>query len=399
MKKFVALAVFFLVSFGLYTMFSSAEIERHPSSDSSERVYEVHGHKFPLHNLESVPAGEMKAVEELNEIMRGLFKNEYGNRQGGVVDRPTGMRVEGSRRGVHPRSHGCVKGRFTVNSDFQGRVGMFSAGATYDVTARFSNASPKVSDSDSGTDVRGFAMKVHGVPGRTVLSQVMGLGDEASQDFTLNSSEPFFADNAERYGQFMKILTFESATLDDAGLQFVKKLVLSGHPVVAYRVTKAFLAIQAIKATTPLGLSYFSILPFQYGEGPSAPVVKFKMQPCQGNFDDPVPTDSRLYLRENLRKRMASEGACFDFMVQQRLDPKWTIEDGTQAWPQDKSPYLPIAKIEFPAQDLMEEMICEKLVVNPWNTLPEHKPVGGINRIRLPTYLLSVQERRSTNRY
>lgn len=79
---------------------------------------------------------------------------------------------------------------------------------------------------DSFVDTRGFGMKVYNVPGRNLLSDPTRLGEAASQDFTLNSTEPFFSDNAERYAQFMRILTFEAPTLEKAGGAFVKKTFL-----------------------------------------------------------------------------------------------------------------------------------------------------------------------------
>ncbi|MES2963213.1 MAG: hypothetical protein V4760_04925, partial [Bdellovibrionota bacterium] len=232
-----------------------------------------------------------------------------------------------------------------------------------------------------------------------IFAQQLSLGDDVTQDFTLNSSEPFFADNAYRYSQFMKILTFEAPTLEKAGGMFIKKLIFDGHPIIAARVTNAFLKIRGLKATTPLGLAYFSITPFQYGDGADAPVVKYKMEPCRGVFKEAVKAGDPFFLRNNLKARMEKEGACFKFMVQQRVRGHWTLEDPTNSWSERVAPFSEIARIQFPAQPLMAENMCESVVINPWNTLAAHKPVGGINRIRLPTYLLSVESRRKTNGY
>ena len=37
---------------------------------------------------------------------------------------------------------------------------------------------------------------------------------------------------------------------------------------------------------------------------------------------------------------------------------------------------------------------CEHMVFNPWNRLPEHRLLGGVNRMRLADYLASRQVRR-----
>ena len=40
---------------------------------------------------------------------------------------------------------------------------------------------------------------------------------------------------------------------------------------------------------------------------------------------------------------------------------------------------------------------CEHMVFNPWNCLPEHMPLGSVNRMRLGVYLASRQVRRKLN--
>jgi hypothetical protein len=37
------------------------------------------------------------------------------------------------------------------------------------------------------------------------------------------------------------------------------------------------------------------------------------------------------------------------------------------------------------------------MVFNPWNCLPEHRPLGSVNRMRLAVYLASRQVRRKLN--
>jgi hypothetical protein len=39
---------------------------------------------------------------------------------------------------------------------------------------------------------------------------------------------------------------------------------------------------------------------------------------------------------------------------------------------------------------------CEHMVFNPWNSLPEHRPLGSIDRMRFAVYLASRQVRLKT---
>jgi hypothetical protein len=39
----------------------------------------------------------------------------------------------------------------------------------------------------------------------------------------------------------------------------------------------------------------------------------------------------------------------------------------------------------------------ERMTFNPWNCVPQHQPVGSVNRMRLAVYLASQQVRRTLN--
>ena len=55
--------------------------------------------------------------------------------------------------------------------------------------------------------------------------------------------------------------------------------------------------------------------------------------------------------------------------------------------------------IAIPRQSLTQNALydCEHMVFNPWNCLPEHRPLGSVNRMRLGVYLASRQVRRKLN--
>jgi hypothetical protein len=55
---------------------------------------------------------------------------------------------------------------------------------------------------------------------------------------------------------------------------------------------------------------------------------------------------------------------------------------------------IAIPKQGFAAQNQLYD--CEHMVFNPWNSLPEHRPLGSVNRMRFAVYLASRQVRRKT---
>jgi hypothetical protein len=56
---------------------------------------------------------------------------------------------------------------------------------------------------------------------------------------------------------------------------------------------------------------------------------------------------------------------------------------------------IAIPKRSFLAQNQLYD--CEHMVFNPWNCLPEHRPLGSVNRMCLAIYLASRQVRRKLN--
>ena len=276
------------------------------------------------------------------------------------------------------------------------QVGIFNPGVTYEVSVRFSNASPRANNDDNQSDSRGIGIKVHHNSGAPHVISADSNDSElkGSQGFTMNSTDSFFADTAETYRQFMQRALLESE--ENFGKSIAKWLAFDVDPRLAFRVVRSLLKIRSSKASNPLGLQYFSITPFQHGTGSEAPIVKYSVVPCGGAWQENFDSTDKNFLRTNLKKHITSKPACFRFLVQHRTSDTLNIEDPTQPWSAKVAPFEEIATITLPAQAPAEEKSCEKIVINPWNTRPEHKPVGGINRLRLSNYLMSIERRQKT---
>jgi hypothetical protein len=73
------------------------------------------------------------------------------------------------------------------------------------------------------------------------------------------------------------------------------------------------------------------------------------------------------------------------------------IEDPTIEWDEAKSAFIKVAtivieqgKLEFPISE------AEPRSFNPWHSLVEHKPLGGINRLRRRVYEANARMRRES---
>jgi hypothetical protein len=245
-------------------------------------------------------------------------------------------------------------------------VGLFAKPRSYDAVVRYSNGT-QVQDDRKG-DARGMAVKVLGVDGPKLL------GDEAgarTQDFLLITSPVFFVRNGRDYVGFQKAIS--GGTLSAASW-------LALH---AFHETPILLAIQNRKVSNPLNTRYWSTVPSRLG----AQQVKYSTVPCAGSTFAPDAATGIDLLRENMQAHLNTRAACFDFKVQLRTQPaKMPIEDATIEWKESAAPFTTVARIEIPAQQAEQGEACEQRSFTPWHSIAEHKPLGGIQRMRKSIY-------------
>jgi hypothetical protein len=335
------------------------------------------------------------------------------------------------RRGVHPKDHGCVKATFTVldslPEDF--RVGVFSRpGQRFDAFVRFSNAEVNPDKADTTVEKakppatadqithgsRGMAVKLVGVRGTPLIAtNLMTTHGPVNQDFLMINQPVFAFANVEDYEALSQALL---ANDDPRG--FFARLPKQGtkeedYTDVEKRAVETRNIIGRIQSLTsppafqapplsPLDNRYFSAAPFLFGEGRA---MKFSANPVSPDEAGVTEFNDAGYLRTGLRKRLAGAGGQnieFEFQVQVRSAAELAgklateIEDMCVNWPEKDHPFETVAMISIPAQDIDDPKqveLCEDLVFSPWHGLREHRPLGGINRLRRAVYEASVQLR------
>jgi len=303
---------------------------------------------------EEVPANEDAATQQIVQMIEESVRAEAKN----------GL----ARRGAHAKAHGCVQAEFRVldNLPEEVRVGIFREPRAYPAWIRYSNAFGKMQD-DSVGDARGMAIKLMGVE----------RSESGTQDFVMINHPVFLVRNAADYVEFQKALSEDSP---------VKFFFPSLNPF-NFRLHEfgIAIAIRSTKVANPLDTRYWSTTPYLFGDT----AMKFSARPCVAASPF-VETSSPDFLRENIQKHLAQSEACFDFLVQLRkLPTEMPIEDPTIEWSEKDAPFIPVARITIPAQAFTspEQLaFCENLSFTPWHTIPEHRPLGGINRVRKTVY-------------
>ena len=90
----------------------------------------------------------------------------------------------------------------------------------------------------------------------------------------------------------------------------------------------------------------------------------------------------------------------FDFSIRVRhAATSDDVEDASRWWTRPQERIMRLGSIAIPRQSLTQNALydCEHMVFNPSNCLPEHRPLGSANRMRLAVYLASRQVRRKLN--
>jgi hypothetical protein len=96
------------------------------------------------------------------------------------------------------------------------------------------------------------------------------------------------------------------------------------------------------------------------------------------------------YLRENMAATLARQDIEFDFMIQLQTDAhRMPVENASVRWPEQPSPYVPVATLRIPKQkfdSLAQLAFAHRLSYNPWHSIAEHRPLGNQNRGRRRIY-------------
>jgi hypothetical protein len=369
----------------------------------------------PNADLEKPPQGEAAQIAETTELIEELLNKRYKDKSPFL-------------RGVHPKDHGCVEATFTVLETLapEYRVGVFGKpGERFRAAIRFSNAAPLVLPDclpEMGKDGKpimrpdGKPLRTHGSRGMAIkLYNVGGArltpdDKERTQDF-LMINQPFFAfANAQDYRDLNKVILRDN----EAPNKFFEERFANAakDPVAAGRAKTTFGIFQSIKlgsATppfqapplSPLDNSYFGAAPFLFGEGRAMRFAARPVNPKTGDVGTAV--DDPNYLRNAMLKRLADAGGkdiCFDFQIQVRsadkIKPEEDIEDACRAWDETTDKFITVARIAIPPQDITtpeRKEFCEKLFYTPWHGLADHRPLGGINRLRQDVYDRSAKLR------
>ena len=332
-------------------------------------------------SVETTAPDEQETIDGISAALREILETtskDYGH----------------AVRAVHAKGHGLVRGTLEVAAGLPPELaqGLFSAPGRYEAVLRISTNPGDILD-DSISVPRGAALKVVGVD-----------APEGTQDFVLVDGPAFFAPDAKSFLGNLKLL---AKTTDKAeGLKKALSAVLRGAEHVLEAVgleSGALKSLGGAPNSHPLGSTYYSQTPFRFGDH----IAKFSLAPVSENLkslaDATVRTTDRPdALREDVREVLVEQPSAWELRAQLCTDLEaMPIEDASVVWDEKQSPFRTVARLTVEPQVAWTNGTSEheedRLAFSPWHCLEAHRPLGGVNRARKPTYPVSADFRARFN--
>lgn len=339
-------------------------------------------------DVEDVKPDEEETVDELNKTFDTILEKtskDYGH----------------AVRAVHAKSHGILEATLTVEDDLPEELaqGIFSRPGTHRVFMRFStNAGDILPDAVSLP--RGLAIKVLDVDGERLPD-----AEGTTQDFVMVNGKVFQAKTSKAFLKNLKPIARTTDRME--GTKVVMSSVLrkvdGALETVGIHSTK-IKAIGGAPNSHPLGQTFFSVVPFRYGDY----IAKFSLAPVSPNLLALTETEIDASgkpdaVREAVRDSMAKADGEWEFRVQLCRDlDKQPVEDPTVEWDEEISPFIRVATLRAARQDSWDdkrvEEVNERMRFSVWTGIEAHRPLGNVNRARRRTYRHSAQYREAFNK-
>jgi hypothetical protein len=304
-------------------------------------------------------------------------------------------------RDAHAKSHGILRGELHIypNLPEQLAQGLFREARTYPVIIRLSSA-PGAIGSDKQSTFKGMAVKVIGVEGRKFLADK---ANEVTQDFLMVNDPVIPTGDIKSYHDMQ--LKLEQLAYTPEGFQ----QTLSTVSRVANKALNAVGIDPQISPIGPgnpnhhlLGETYHTMGSLRYGDY----VAKISAAPLSANVQALTGQEMEITndgtWRDLVVEFFRTQGAEYELRAQLSTDlSTMPVEDASVKWSEDQSPQQPIGKLVIPAQEAYSParrvFADDVLSFNPFHCLPEHQPLGSINRARIKAYESSSAYRHHMN--
>jgi len=315
-------------------------------------------------DVETIPPDEDEDIQRVIAVMRELLVRD---------ERASGLR----RRDVHVKSHGAPVAQFHVLPGLPDelRQGLFAEERHDPAVTRFSSSSPWPKP-DAVPDARGVAIKIQRVPGASV------------QDFVMINQPAFIARDVKDYLRIQRARLQPRAVMET--LTGGNRDPRQWHWREMLTTTNLLMQIPR----HPACQIYDSMVPIRFGNF----IAKYRFRLLSRLPATSLDLLQKLAMHADafriaLAETLRTTALTFEFQVQLQTNPKtMPIEDASVIWPEAESPFQTVAHVLMPRQELdsSPQGWGDELSFSVWNAMNDHRPLGGINRVRKAAYEVSA---------
>ena len=320
-------------------------------------------------------------------------------------------RTEGTGRavrGAHAKSFGLVKAEIQIlhNVPPAYAQGIYAKPGRHGAVMRFSSTSGHLStDSDLGSGL-GCAIKIFDVGGTKLTDEEP---DASTFDLVLKNNPIFIANTAKHYLRIQEISTDlpDYLARGKAGFHELLTDFLTGKGTFEqadWAWEELFAFVKAATQTpvrNPLLTTFSTMAAMRHGDY----VAKVRLAPAADSAARVIHSKLDLHSRPDvfhptLVDELLARAFDFDLQVQLCTDlEQMPINDVTVEWPEALSPFVTVARVHLPRQDVSGPENFEQsdaLAFNQWRVTSDHRPLGEIMDVRR-IYSASAKVRRTLN--
>jgi hypothetical protein len=309
-------------------------------------------------------------------------------------------------RGAHAKTYGVAKAEVEILHGVPAPYaqGIYAKPGRHGALLRFSSASNHLGPDARLGPVLGCAMKMFGIEGTKLVEDEP---ESTTFDLVLKNSPTFVANTARHY------LVLQEVGFDGpkylargkAGLHQMLTDLLTGKGTFeqsdwAWDEVLAYVKATQIPVGNPL-TTYWSMGAVRHGDY----VAKVRIAPAGDAAANLVHRELDLrsgadVLGPVLVDELESRSFDFDLQVQLCTDLEaMPVDESTVEWPERLSPYVTVARVHLPRQDISQTESLEAadaLAFNQWRVTDAHRPLGEIMHVRR-VYSTSAKTRRTLN--
>jgi hypothetical protein len=318
------------------------------------------------------------------------------------------VQAEGIKRAVrdaHATGYGLVRGEVEILDGAPPAYaqGIYATPGRHEALIRFSNGNPHIGEDARLGNAVGMGLKLFGIDGPTLLEDEP---DSGTFDYAMINHPVFFANTIEHYVFIQQLFLHgvgapttngspEQAQARERQHQFLYDFLTGMGKLLpeqwAWEELGAFLSLRQLTPINLLLSTYWTMGAVRHGDY----IAKVRVTPVQASADQVVrrtldPTSATHIFRPALVAELRERPYEFDIQVQLCVDlDQMPVEDVTVEWPETLSPFVTVAKLRLPQQDIGGDENLEKMdavSLTPWRCTADHRPLGNIMRARKEVY-------------